>query len=624
MPDRPHRYSTVEIPEVLPQDVDIFDIYKDEIDAIELNQQRAVQSPVTSFAHGAECNGVRESVKKLTAFLDHKKLKYRVIDKPAMVVIAFEECPYHKGNKADKYECCLTVAKTESKKGDGTVIQTGAWGADCKHEAAAGWKEFKDVLGWAEYASALRSAENSNADDSKLTMLEITNLFLTSQGPCRLVYLNGVFYQWNGRSYQEALPAIMEGVIMGFLQGNGRIVGENQTKASTVREVIANMKGRCFAKDIAINSFMSGSQQPGNYVAVTNGILALDVAIQGTPEDALLPATSDFYSLVCLPYAYDPTAPCPVWMRFLDEVVPDAATQTFLQEWFGYNLTTRLCYETFVILEGQGANGKSVILKVLRALLGPENVSCVPLELFEKPFNRYELYGKLANIVTEMSECEKVAEEILKAIVSGDPIQFERKHMDAFSASSTVKLTFATNILPPIRDRTSAIWRRMVIIPFLMTIPVERQDKGLAERLISSELSGILNWAIAGLKRLKERGRFEVSEICQAASKEYQTESNSVRRFVEQECVENVESEILTQSLYQAYKRFCSSTGARELGDVQFGKEIRKVCPKVTKVGKGSGRGKAYRGIQLAEDGEFSIDPAVCMEKVQGFTPIYR
>jgi P4 family phage/plasmid primase-like protien len=595
IPERPHRYSTIDIPDVLPPDADIFSIYKDEIEAWdkEISQPAAANAAavISDNKYDALDLEVHKSVEQLEDFLKFKELEYRKIEKPDMVVLAFKKCPSHKDDDGHEFECCLTVRKSRVKP-DGTVEKGGAFGASCMHDGTAGWKQFKEKLKWKKYVASL------DREDYWLSALQITDNYLASLGPHRFIYLHGVFYQWNGHRYEERLPVVLDGLIMQYLQSDSQIVFQRQTKASCVRDVIANMKGRSRIPDIGVNSFISGSHPPGNYIAVANGILCLDKAIIDPNSGALLPATSNFYTLVSLPYAYDPAAKCPLWMKFLDEVQSIDEVQYFLQEWFGYCLTTGYCYETFVILVGPGANGKSVILKVQRAQLGPENVSTVPIELFEKPFNRYELYGKLANIVSEMSECEKVAEEIIKAVVSGDPIQFERKHVDPFSAPATAKLIFATNVLPPIRDRSNALWRRLVLIPFNVTIALEQQDKGLADRLIASELPGILNWAIVGLKRLKERGYFIKPSVCSAEAEQYQLESSSVRRFIAEECKQDQAGQIGTQSFYGYYKSFCERTGSKTLGDVQFGKELRRVCPKVVKTWSREKNGYVYVGVR--------------------------
>ena len=192
LPERPHHYATIDIPAILPPDADIFEIYKDEIDAWEKEQQSAaVPATVTCAVSGDAGAKVEKSVAKLVAFLEYKKLKYKRIDnKPAIVVLAFEECPYHEGNKDDKYECCLTVSKKESS--------AGAWGASCQHDSTAGWKEFKVALGWDEY-----QADMCDADDNGVTDDESKKAKMLVDAPFTpLGYDKGTYYYYSKSTKQ--------------------------------------------------------------------------------------------------------------------------------------------------------------------------------------------------------------------------------------------------------------------------------------------------------------------------------------------------------------------------------------------------------------------------------------
>src|SRR5262249_54524254 len=150
----------------------------------------------------------------------------------------------------------------------------------------------------------------------------------------------------------------------------------------------------------------------------------------------------------------------------------------------------------------EGANGKSVVCAVLQGLLGEGNVSTVPLELFADKFRLAGTLGKLANLVAEVGELDRVAEGQLKAFVGGDAMEFERKFKAAFTARPTARLVLATNNPPAFSDKSDGIWRRMLLLEFGVQIPEEERVAGMdsvgwwAE---AGELSGVLNWALAGL-----------------------------------------------------------------------------------------------------------------------------
>jgi len=204
-----------------------------------------------------------------------------------------------------------------------------------------------------------------------------------------------------------------------------------------------------------------------------------------------------------------------VFLAYLQRVQPDKEIQSLLQEWAGYNLVFDTSFETFMFFIGDGANGKSVFLVILKALLGRLNISSVGLEAF-KPENRFSLaatLGKLANIDADLSEVDKLAEGGLKKYVSGERIPLEKKFQDPIDFDPTARLTFSMNILPRFVDRSNGIWRRLLVVPWDQTIPIEeRKREFLNEKYWqeSGELPGIYMWALEGLKRLRTQKAFTI------------------------------------------------------------------------------------------------------------------
>ncbi len=162
--------------------------------------------------------------------------------------------------------------------------------------------------------------------------------------------------------------------------------------------------------------------------------------------------------------------------------------------------------------------------------------------------------GRLANIASEISAVKDVAEDILKAVVSGDQIQVEFKYQTPIEAVPTVRLLFATNEVPRFSDKSEGLWRRVLILLFGVRIPESRQDRQLAQKIIKGELRGIFNWAIVGLRRLRKNGSFTIPESTKAAIAAHRLASNPVRRFLEEACGYSPRAKSLTQDVYDAYK----------------------------------------------------------------------
>jgi putative DNA primase/helicase len=204
--------------------------------------------------------------------------------------------------------------------------------------------------------------------------------------------------------------------------------------------------------------------------------------------------------------------------------------------------------------------------------------------------------GKLANISGDMPRMEKVEEGILKQLTSGDSLQVNRKHKDPITMIPTAKLIFATNELPPINDRSEGIWRRMIAVPFLKQFSPEQRDTHRAENLMI-ELPGIFNWAMAGAKRLYQQERFTVCPMCAACVDEHRIHSDAFQQFVQEEVVLQKDASILTNSLYESYKKFCEKNGRKARNSSDFGRQVRSL-PGVTKERQSYGqRPYEYRGM---------------------------
>lgn len=246
------------------------------------------------------------------------------------------------------------------------------------------------------------------------------------------------------------------------------------------------------------------------------------------------------YLTTQIPVAYDPAATCPRFDRFLAEIFEgdeDAADKSALIcEMLGYSLLQSCRYEKFIILTGGGSNGKSVLLEVLRALVGAGQCAAVDPTKLGSPFQRAHLRGKLANIVPELPAGGMLADAEVKALVSGDLMTAEFKGRDAFDFVPFATLWAGTNHLPHTRDLSHGMARRALIVPFNRTFGDDDREIGLADRL-KAELPGILAKALRALAQVFERGRFTEPASCRDALKAWRLSSDQVAQFVEDRCV---------------------------------------------------------------------------------------
>ena len=332
--------------------------------------------------------------------------------------------------------------------------------------------------------------------------------------------------------------------------------------------------------DITQPAWLGEAPEDREYIAVENGLLDVRAFLREAPN-VLRPHTPEWFSPVCLPYAFDPVATCPLWTDFIAWMFKhDPELIQFVQEWFGYCLVIDHSQHTFVILVGDGANGKSVMLDTLKNLVGRDNCSSVGLESFEGRFDPAMTIGKLVNIVSEIGDVGKLPEGKLKAFVGGDLMTFDRKFLEPLQVNPTARLVFATNKLPKFADRSEGIWRRFVPLPCEATVAPKDQDHELAKKL-EGELSGIFNWALRGLTSLRARGRFNVPEASKRLRAEHRGVSHPELQFLGQECEERAGTEVVCQDLYHRYQEWCDDGGHTALSDGEFGKALKRRFPKV-------------------------------------------
>lgn len=273
--------------------------------------------------------------------------------------------------------------------------------------------------------------------------------------------------------------------------------------------------------------------------------------------------------------AYDPEAPCPTWEQFLTEIFAgNPRVLDFVQRAVGYSLTGDISEQCFFILHGSGSNGKSTFLTALRELLA-EYATRTPTEtLMLKrsggiPNDLAALRGARFVTASETEDGRRLAESLIKDLTGGEAISARFLHAEFFEFTPTFKIWLATNHRPQIRGTDLAIWRRIRLIPFAVTIPPERVDRDLPEKL-KAEGPGILRWALEGCLKWQREG-LEPPEEVQAATEGYREEQDLIGGFLREACRENEEGLVRASELYAA---FTDLHGPKVLTQQAFGKAM--------------------------------------------------
>jgi putative DNA primase/helicase len=274
---------------------------------------------------------------------------------------------------------------------------------------------------------------------------------------------------------------------------------------------------------------------------------------------SLAPHEPRYLSTVQVPWSYRPAAVCPLWLAWLEEMLPAQDVRDQMQEIFGYALTTSINYHKFFFFYGDGGTGKSTCVEVLTRLVGEQNTVSIQLQDLDNPFQRAQLVGKRLYLAKELTKDSLKHIGLVKAITSGDPIPVEKKHKDGYSYRPQGRFIMESNVRPTIGDTSEGFFRRLCQVTFSNIIPEERKDYSLLNKL-ELEMDGIFMWALDGLARLIERGRFVETVDSADASALIAKHRASVKAFVET-CTVDVEDQrqlIAGEELFEEYKEWCA------------------------------------------------------------------
>lgn len=414
-----------------------------------------------------------------------------------------------------------------------------------------------------------------------------------SQEP--LVFDEGSFWLYEPASgvYQEVDPVTLRRTVAGYSGlpvGEGKQVRPLSISDSTIKGAVAICADLC-----ARNGFFHDVRHG---VAFRNAFVSLESGKVVVKEHS--PAHRARHAL---PFEYDAQAPCPRWQKFLSEIFTPIAREdgeviddgieraALIQEFIGgalFGISVRLGIA--LVLLGDGANGKSVLLKIISRIFPTSSLAALAPQEWKRLFSRAELMGKILNVVSEMPSREISESDIFKAIVTGDTISAERKYKPTFTFAPKAAHLFACNALPVTRDQSRGYWRRFQVVVFDRKFEEFEQDAGLADVLMA-ELPGIAAWVIEGARRLLSQSRYTIPRSSELAKAEWQKETDQIQGFVE-ECVTRTNQRERDPSeprdrvprnatpvgeLYDAYTRWAARAGHHPTSKVEFGRRLSRL-----------------------------------------------
>jgi len=293
------------------------------------------------------------------------------------------------------------------------------------------------------------------------------------------------------------------------------------------------------------------------------------------------------------PAEYYPQAKSKLWNRFLRDSTKDNPDMiNFLQVAIGYSITGDTSEEKLFFVFGPAASGKSTFLEAIKASLGDYALTA-DFEVFLKRTQTGGVRNDIARLAgarlvisIEVDEGQKLAEGVVKTLTGGDTVCARFLYKEHFEFTPRFKLWLAANDAPRVRDSDTAMWRRILRVPFEHVIPKEKRDPKVKATLKDPKKAGsaILAWMVQGAMKWQQKG-LQVPQIVEESTEEYRESQDPLKEFFDDECEFAADAFVPVKELRAAYEQWTKDIGSRyPLGPREFNKRLNaKGCERKTK-----------------------------------------
>ncbi len=319
----------------------------------------------------------------------------------------------------------------------------------------------------------------------------------------------------------------------------------------------------------------STSPEDANLIAFQNGLFNI-------LDNSFMPFTPEHIITNKIMWDYNPCA----YSELADDVLNrlscnDPQIRALLEEAIGYCFYRRNELGKAFILIGDKSNGKSTFLSMVQNLLGDQNISSLDLKELGERFKTAELFGKLANVGDDIGDEFIANASIFRKLVTGDRVTAEHKGCNPFEFNNYAKFLFSANNIPRIKDKTGAVQRRLVIIPFNANFSVNTTgfDPYIKYKLKNSEvMEYLIKIGIEGLQRVLTYRKFTHSDRVQKEMDEYEESNNPILGFFRECDAEEfqIENEP-TNKVYKRYLEFCLSNSLQPMSNIEFSKQVNRI-----------------------------------------------
>ncbi len=439
----------------------------------------------------------------------------------------------------------------------------------------------------------------------------------------RLVRWSGEFFLWGDGAWQPAEDEVIESMVVATTKAEfDRVAGPTgeppePVTVGLVRNVLLALRSLASAPAAAVEAqpdWLAGEgprPDPADCVPTAAAVLHLP-SLFGGDGPGVMPATPRLFNTAATAYGFDPKAPQPdAWLGFLSAVWPDdPASIECLQEWFGYLLTPDTSLQKILVLIGPRRSGKGTISSAVENLVGAENCAAPTLGSLANNFGLQPLIGKPVALVTEArlsgrEDIGPVVERLLS--ISGEDRQtIDRKFKPQWNGRLPSRFVLAANDLPRLSDASGALVGRMVVLRMVESF-YGREDHGLKAK-IAAEMPAVLLWALAGWKRLRDRGRFVQPETGLALLDDLAELASPIASFAADRLSIGRDESATVPAVYSAWCEWAEANGHDRPGTVAvMSRQLRSAFPalETSQLWNGGNRVRIFRGIGLRVRGDF-------------------
>jgi putative DNA primase/helicase len=394
-----------------------------------------------------------------------------------------------------------------------------------------------------------------DADDAEQLMQLVLDRHFNG-GNHLMLSTDGQFWHYDVRLWRVVPDQWVSGKVLEVIQGNPP---KNQKTASLLGQVLTLLKAKLAVKD----DMLSFVANPPPVINCANG--EVWISPDGTID--LRPHRPESHLRHCLDVVYDPDAACPEYDKALLEIFAKADNpKAMVRHWndlFGYVIQPKRNIPVIVIMSGAGDNGKTVLIRTVMRLLGHDLVHAQRVDDLDKSrFAIGSLFGKYLFVDDDVRAGARLPDGMLKTISEAKEVTGELKYRPSFNfVVRTVPVLLCNNI-PSVADLSHGMRRRLMVLPFDRIFTEEEKDPDLFEGIWAQELPGVLNQALAGYKRLLERGtKFKFPNAVKQATTAWLQQANPLPAFIQARCIAKPQGRCLMQDFYRAYSAWTKDMG---------------------------------------------------------------